>query len=253
MTDNKKPINDKKEAKESPWTHFKNFFLNYFWFGLVLILVGMLISAESTNKYCQLLSQLLNTLGLAMFVAALFSFSFESVAFQQKMQSIVEKIVLARAFLNTLSREKKKEALHNILKPTESEIEKYSNLEDFYNTYIEDVLNVSQKNVRSNYNISLKAKYDATQDRVFTDGIYSYRLYPSEHGYTDILVGFLKEDELSSVDVFLNLPNGKRESFLYKDIQKTFTTNELIKQAKVVVNEICKPFSHVDVELRVKE
>ncbi|MAC83960.1 MAG: hypothetical protein CL624_07475 [Arcobacter sp.] len=242
-----------KTTKKDLWNNFKNFFLNYFWLGLIFILTSMFINEVSSNEYWKLSAKLLETIGIAMFIASLFSFTFESVSFQDKMQNIVEKIVLKRAFLSDLPRERKKDALHNLLKPSEREMEKYSNIEDFYNSYIDEVLNVSQRNVRSNYNINIKAKFDAEKDCVFTDGIYSYRLYPSEREYTDILVGFLKDDLLSTVDVIINLPNGERKHFKFDEIKTTFETNEIAKIAKIEVNEFCSQFNHVDVELRVKE
>lgn len=107
--------------------------------------------------------------------------------------------------------------------------------------------------VARNYNINLRAKLDTSKNRVYTEGIYSYRLYPSEREYTAILVGFLKEDLFSSVDVILHLPNGERKNFKFDEIEKTFEENEFSKFTKIEVNEFCSDFNHVDVELRVKE
>jgi len=240
-------------TKKELWNNFKSFFLNYFWLGLLFIIISMFIGEVTSNEYWGLSAKLLETIGIAIFIASLFSFTFESVSFQDKMQNIVEKIVLKRAFLSDLPRERKKEALHNLLKPSEREMEKYSNIEDFYNSYIDEVLNVSQRNVRSNYNINIKAKFDTEKDCVYTDGIYSYRLYPSEKEYTDIIIGFLKDDTHSSVDVIINLPNGERKHFKYDEIKETFKFNEIAKIANIEVNEFCNLFNHVDVELRVKE
>lgn len=139
------------------------------------------------------------------------------------------------------------------MKPTESEVEKYSNIEDFYNSYIEEILKVSQRNVRSNYNININVKYDTVKNKVYSEGLYSYRLYPSNFGYTDIIVGFLKDDQESSVDVILNMPNGVRKTFSFSELEKKFIDTELTKETRINVNDICKDFHHVDVELRVKE
>lgn len=232
--------------------NFKKFFINFFWLGIVLILLSILIGKSlDINSSWYLGVKFLETIGLAVFVASLFTFTFESVSFQEKMQEIVEKIVLKRTFLSNLTNDKKKEALHFLLKPTEQEIEKYSNIEDFYNYFIEETLNVSSKNVRSNYSINLRAKYDKEFDCVYTEGIYSYRLYPSEHGYTDITVGFLKDDLKSAVDVIVNLPDGKRKQFLNDDL--TFETTETSRRTFITLDEEYCQFKHLDVELRLKE
>lgn len=238
---------------QNAWNYFKNFFLNFFWLGLIFILISMYIGEITENHYWLLFSKLIETIGIAIFVASLFSFAFESVGFQQRMQEIVEKIVLKRTFLSNLSQEKKKDALHHLLKPTEKEIKKYSNIEDFYHHYVDEILNVSQKNVRSNYNISIQAKFDSETGKVFTEGIYSYRLYPSENGYTDIIVGFLKDDEHSTVDVIVNLPDGERKTFMYEDIKEKFSITDFSRGTTINIDEYCSNFSHVDVELRVKE
>lgn len=238
---------------DSLWYTFKKFFINYFWLGIILIVISMFIKEVTCLYYWVLFSKFIETIGMAIFVASLFSFTFESVSFQNRMQDIVEKIVLKRTFLNNLSRDKKKEALHSLLKPTDAEIEKYSNIEDFYEYFVKEVLDVSQRNVRSNYSINIRAKYDVESSSVYTDGIYSYRLYPSENGYSDILVGFLKDDEKSSVDAIINLPNGKREKYSYNDLKEKFKTTEVYKTTNIKVNDFCSEFNHVDVELRVKE
>lgn len=241
------------EKVKTLWNVFKENFINYFWIGFVLIILSMYFSTLLEHKDLLLVLKIIETIGIAVLVAGLFSFTFETVSFQSKMQDIVEKIVLKRAFLSELPIEKKKESLHSLLKPTETEIEKYSNIEDFYNAYIEEVLNVSQRNVRSNYNINIKVKYDNTKKKVFSDGLYSYRLYPSNSGYTDILVGFLKDDNESTVDVILNMPNGKRETYNFEKIKADFEQNETAKITKIKINDLCKDFNHIDVELRVKE
>lgn len=241
-----------QQEELSLWGNFKRFFINYFWLGVVLILISMQINEpDAPNSYWNMASRFMETIGLAVFVASLFSFTFESVSFQEKMQEIVEKIVLKRTFLNNLTNEKKKEALHHLLKPTEQEIEKYSNIEDFYNYFIDETLNVSSKNVRSNYSINLRAKYDSTSNRVYTEGIYSYRLYPSKNGYTDITVGFLKDDIESKVDVIVSLPDGNRKQFL--DTALEYEETETLRKTSIKLDEECSKFKHIDVELRLKE
>lgn len=235
------------------WIMFKTFFINYFWIGIMLIFFSILIGKDidATSTYLILLTKLFETVGIAIVVASLFSFTFESMSFQDKMQDIVENIVLKRTFLSNLANEKKKEALHSLLQPTEQEIKIYSNIEDYYNYYIDETLNVSKKNVRSNYNINVKAKYDETTSRVYTEGIYSYRLYPSDNGYTNITVGFLKDDKDSTVDVIVNLPDGERKKFKNKDL--TFKEDDIARETEIEINELYKEHDHLDIELRVTE
>lgn len=98
---NKKHIN-------TMWSVFRDNFINYFWIGLLLIVMSMYLSSFTLDKEYLLILKIVETIGMAVFVAGLFSFTFETVSFQLKMQDIVEKIVLKRAFLSDLPIDKKK-------------------------------------------------------------------------------------------------------------------------------------------------
>jgi len=230
-------------------------FRHYFWIGILFIILSLFLQVYIQNKnlWWNVSIMFLQTLGISMFVASLFSFVVDSYSFQEKLRKLVENIVLKRDFLRELPIERKKEALHYLLKPSESEIEKYSNIEDFYNYFIEEIMNVSKKNIRSNYNINISVKYDKQKDRVFSEGVYSYRLYPSEDGYTPIIIGFLKDDKFSSAELIINFPNGDRRKFSHKEIEELFKEDDVAKKAFIEINDFCKGFHHLDIELRVKE
>jgi len=230
-------------------------FRHYFWIGILFIILSLFLQVYIQNKnlWWNVLIMFLQTVGISMFVASLFSFVVDSYSFQEKLRKLVENIVLKRDFLRELPIERKKEALHYLLKPSESEIEKYSNIEDFYNYFIEEIMNVSKKNIRSNYNINISVKYDKQKDKVFSEGVYSYRLYPSEDGYTPIIIGFLKDDEFSSAELIINFPDGERRKFSYKEIEELFKEDDVAKKAFIEINDFCKDFHHLDIELRVKE
>ncbi len=233
---------------------FKKYFLNYFWLSVVLILISILINKSTSDIYWNVLSSLLETLGMAAFVAALFNFTIETTDFIEKIKEILERIVVKKNFLSNMNEDSKKEVLKNILKPTDDEIKKYSNIEDYYNYYVNETLSVASKNVRSNYNITLKAKIDNKNKRIYVEGTYSYRLYPSNNGFNPIIVGLLKEDMLSVCDVIVNMPNGKREKFTFKEhIEPIFKEREDAKVALINIEEISKGYDHLDIELRIKE
>lgn len=232
---------------------FKKYFLNYFWLSIVLILVSILIETNTSNKYCNVFASLLETLGMAAFVAAIFNFTIETTDFIEKIKDILERIVVKKNFLSNMNEDSKKEVLKNILKPTDEEIKKYSNIEDYYNYYANETLSVSSKNVRSNYNINIKANLDKDNKKLFVEGTYSYRLYPSNNGFNPIIIGFLKEDNLSQCEVIVNMPNGKRNKFEFEQIKELFKEREDAKVAQIEIDEICQEFDHLDIELRIKE
>jgi hypothetical protein len=153
-----------------------------------------------------------------------------------------------------MNEDSKKEVLHNILKPTDEELKKYSNIEDYYKYYANQTLSVSSKNVRSNYNINIKADFDKCNQKIYTEGTYSYRLYPSNAGFEPITIGLLKEDTLTTCDVIVNMPNGERKKFKFdEDIKKNFKDREDSKVATLDIKEYSEKFEHLDIELRIKE
>lgn len=242
-----------KEKQEKKW--FKKYFINYFWLGICLILLSSLLQEPSEKSYfIKIISLLCETLGAASFVAALFNFTVETTDFVNKIRDILENIVIKKDFLNNINEDSKRQVLANILKPSDEQIKKYSNIENYYTYYVNETLNVTSKNVRSNYNINLHAKIDKVENKIMTEGTYSYRLYPSNNGFTPISIGFLKNDTLSSCDVIVNMPNGKRSKFDYKkDIEPHFTEREDSKVTKIDIEKLGEDFEHLDIELRIKE
>lgn len=238
-------------------------FRHYFWIGLLFIVISLFLEVYIQNKniWWKVFILFMQTIGISMFVASLFSFVVDSYSFQEKLRKLVENIVLKRDFLRDLPIDRKKEALNYLIKPTTSELEKYSNIEDFYNNLVDEILTIPKKNIRSNYNITLTVKYDSKKNLVYYDGIYTYRLYPAESEnnnykkeYKPILVGILKNDKNSEIEVVVNLPDGKREFFTFSDIKKLFTEDDSnMKIALVEIDDFCREYPHVDIQLRVKE
>lgn len=249
----RKEIKSEQEQKTKSQI-FKKFFLNYFWLSLLLILVSLLIEQETKNNYLLLLSSMLETLGMATFVAALFNFTLETTSFLQNVKTLLENIVVKKNFLSNMNIESKKEVLKNILQPSEAEMKKYSNIQDYYNYYANETLSVASKNVRSNYNINLTAKIDEENQRIVAVGTYSYRLYPSNKGFTPITIGLMLDDDLSTCDLIVNKPDGKRIKYDFaKDIKPNFRNREDSKVVTIDIQEECKDVEHLDIELRVKE
>lgn len=251
----KSEISEQEEkTKTDKGLFFKKFFINYFWLSILLILLSLLIEQETKNTYLLIFSSLLETLGMATFVAALFNFTLETTDFLDNIKELLENIVAKKNFLSNMNIGSKKEVLRNILQPSEAEMKKYSNIQDYYNYYANETLNVASKNVRSNYNINITAKIDKDKQRLVTTGTYSYRLYPSNQGFTPITIGFMLDDELSSCDLIVNKPNGKWKTYTFdKDIKPNFKIGEDSKVVEIDIQEECKDFEHLDIELRTKE
>ncbi|QKF66015.1 putative membrane protein [Arcobacter venerupis] len=243
-----------KKTKTAKTLFLKKFFINYFWLSILLIVISILITQQTQNSYLLILSSLFETLGMATFVAALFNFTLETTDFLDNIRELLENIVVKKNFLSNMNTKSKKEVLENILQPSEAEMKKYSNIQDYYNYYANETLSVASKNVRSNYSINIIAKIDKDKQRIVTVGTYSYRLYPSNKGFAPITIGFMLDDNLSTCDLIVNKPNGERKTYKYDDdIKPNFVTREDSKVVEIKIQDECKGFEHLDIELRIKE
>jgi hypothetical protein len=135
-----------------------------------------------------------------------------------------------------------------------SESSKYPNIGDYYGYFINKTLEIGNKSVRSNYQISARAHFCKEKQRIAVDSIYSYRVYPSITGFQDITLGFEEGTNGPSCchHVAISTPCGKR------DLKNEFTFDEQnnggdISKATSVSTEKYKEQSHLDVEIKLTE
>jgi len=181
---------------------FFEIFSKYFWIGIATVLTSIILQKSISSEieyyfFVEIIIVLFSTLGLTIIVASLFTYTLGTKEFIGYIEAKLEDIIIDRNFLNNMDSEKKIEALHSILKPTEIQQKRYSDLDQFYEYYVKDVMSVADKNVRSDYNIRLDIHYDNNEKKIYGKGTVVYRLYPSEKGYVPITLGLEKDSNLS--------------------------------------------------------
>lgn len=214
--------------------------------------MGYYFPDYGSNLGLFLLISFLSTLGVALLVASIFSYSLELPSFINKIRAIIEKVVIGKDFLADMTNENKKEVLSNIIKPNQKQLDSYSNIESYYNYFIHDIMSVAEKNVRSNYRIFINVYEDKRKKRIYSDGVYSYRLFPSENGYNPIILGFVIADKDSKIkSIIINSPDGKTKDV---DIEKLIPKEENgITEYEVDIQEFGNGHGHLDIELRMIE
>ncbi len=239
----------------------KNFFVNYLWLGAAIVLFAALIDAQSPVEkrsfYVAATINFLTTIGVSVLVAAIFSFASSTYDFVEKIRGLLEEIIVKRNFLRNIDPEGKKEALKSLIQPSVSEANKYPNIGDYYGHFINKTMGIGKKSVRSNYQINSRAFKDKETGKVVVEAIYSYRLYPSTEGYSDIELGFQKDGNDGSYceHVTVWTPDGKRHRF-DKDVlslNDEGDNGDIVSKAKVPISDIGKGWDRVDVELKVFE
>jgi len=232
------------------------FFSKYLWLGIVWLLFAIILdkSYGQTGYGLYLIIKMVESIALAIIVASIFTYTLGTTEFINKIRNLLENIVVSRKFLENLSKEGKIEALKEILKPSDLERARYINIESYYDDYVKKSLDISSKNLRSNYCISANAFYDDEKHLVGIRTIYSYRLYPSETGYKDIRIGFDKEDSHSYCEkICINKPDGTR--MVHENVVVTPQNNlgSEDRLGSVSLEDIGNSFDHLDIEVHTVE
>ncbi len=238
---------------------FRKFFVNYFWLGLVVVLVSLLVDAYAVEggddvRYVSVLISLMETVGIAIMVASIFTFASGSSEFVDRIKSLLESIVVKRNFLGNIDSEGKKEALKSLVQPSDIEKNKYPNIGDYYGYFINKTLDIGSKSVRSNYQVSSRVFLDKSEQKLAVEGSYSYRVYPSKDGFHDIVVGFSEEMDGPSTcrHIAISTPDGERKVHNQLEFKREDHGGDISKLAKVSTSDH-NDHSHLDVELKVVE
>lgn len=144
--------------------------------------------------------------------------------------------------------DRKEEALHSILKPNMSQQNTYSDIDEYYSYYIHDIMEVSKKNVRSDYNLRVDISYDKNEQKICAKGTAIYRLYPSENGYVPIQLG-IDKDGLSKclrLDIFDD--NGKISKIPVADLQYDINESNQMRISTIQLNNYTSS-KHLTIEI----
>lgn len=244
----------KDNEKVESWMRF--FFSNYLWLGIVLVLLSIVLTEQFkvTALWFTSITGLIQATGIAIVIAAIFTFAAGTSEFINKIRELLQDIVVSRNFLGNIDAESKREALSSLIKPSSEEKRIYSNIEDYLNTYITQAMNVTNKCVRSNYAINVRAYIDKSRNRVVCESKITYRLYPTKQGYGDIKLGFLEKEIDSTCDlVIINTPHGERKVITDLKYEAVEIDAGKARLATVDLSAYQKNCSHLDIEINMVE
>lgn len=247
------------ESIKKSFHWLRSFFVNYIWIGIVLLLFAIILDLyyPSVNRqfFLSIVINVTEAVGIAVIIAAIFSFASGTSGFVEKIQSLLEDIVVRRNFLANIDPEGKKEALKSLIQPSVSEKNKYPNIGDYYGYFINKTLEIGQKSVRSNYQITSRAFFDESKGKIAIKGLYSYRLYPSSSGYNDITVGFEEPDGGDSFCSYVSVsdPKGERKHFEKPTLKEHNEGGDISCRATIPIKDFGDGKNHLDVTLDITE
>lgn len=236
------------------WTWLKRFFLNYFWLGVVLILLAIILDLKLADKTLieNTAISLIETLGISIMIASIFTFAASTSEFTNKLTSLLRDIVIDRNFLGNIDGESKKDALRALIKPSKAELQSYSDIGRYYDMYIKHTMNITNKSVRSDYSVT--AKIFKEEEKVKSKSLISYRLHPTIDGYTDMNIMLDKSETGSSINwIRITAPSGKRIFDEVPDTEKIDYIGKKADTLKIPLKELGKGYNHLKVEFEVTE
>jgi len=131
------------------WSLFKRFFLNYFWLGIVFLLVAIILDLKINDKTLIETSGItfLETFGVSIMIASIFTFASGTSQFTNKITALLRDIVIDRNFLGNIDGDSKRDALRALIKPSKAELQSYSDIGRYYDVYINHTMNITNKSV----------------------------------------------------------------------------------------------------------
>lgn len=250
-----------KKMFEGSWQWLKGFFFNYLWLGVALLLISIILELGNPEPnrsiYITILIKLLEGIGVSILIAAIFSYASTTYDFIEKIRSLLEDIIIKRNFLGNIDPEGKKEALKSLIQPSDSEVNKYPNIGNYYGYFINKTLEIAKRSVRSNYRVYARAYVEKSTNLIAVEATYSYRLYPCSEGFHDITIGYEKKDTTENTCEYVNVstPDGVRHVF--KDDKLQFSEEnaggDVSLKVVIPVSNIGKGHDCLDVELKVVE
>ena len=205
----------------------KKVFKNFFWLGVVVLLITIIVYEKLLVKYqnsiiFKTLIDLSTTLSISIVISGIFTWVSESSFFATKIMSLLKSVVLKRDFLSNLDIANKKEALKVLIEPSRFERNNFERVADYYSFYIDQTMDLSNKNIRSDYIANVEVSFEANIVQYITD--ITYRLFPNEKGFGLLKVGF-EEQPGSKIGELISAKIGI-SSGEYVDITNMFKDND---------------------------
>jgi len=236
------------------WNLFKRFFLNYFWLGVALLLLAIILDLKITNQTLidKSVITFLETFGVSIMIASIFTFASGTSQFTNKITSLLRDIVIDRNFLGNIDGDSKRDALRALIKPSKAELQSYSDIGRYYDVYISHTMNITNKSVRSDYYVNANIYKD--DNKVHAKSLISYRLHPTIDGYKDMKILLDKKATGTSINwIRITSPKGER---LFDEVPKTEEEEYIGKQADTLtipLKELGKGHYHIKIEFEVVE
>lgn len=236
----------------------KNFFSKWFYISIILILIGLVLSdIESTHKSHQYLfnlaSNLLESIGIAIFVANIFTFVIGTEEFLKFIREKLVGIVVSKDFIAKLNQDEQRGLLHMVLKPAQELSSVYSGISDYFNQYIDDSLCLFDTSYRGHMVLDAVASYNCEKKCIQVEFDLDYVIYKVSDEFDSLKLG-LEDERFQHIKTVIK-GSGDLKSELTDDDAKTIEINDptLAKMCEIKVPDKFNKFSQINISRKIIE
>ncbi len=175
--------------KNKGFLRFFKFFSKWTLIGIILILVSIILTISFQNiLIVTIIAKLIETIGIALMIGAVFDFSKNSSEFTNFVSNLLSDIIVSKSFLNRLCEDDKRNALSLVLQPSDKQIEQYSNINKYFNKQIDSSMKIFNTNFKSHAVLNVTVSKE--ENKVFAKGTLTYRIYKIQDKFEPIEVTF---------------------------------------------------------------
>jgi len=199
------------------------------------------------------MSNLFQSVGIAILVANIFSFVIGTEQFMQYIRERLINIVLSKEFITKLSPDEQRNLLHMVLKPAKELSAIYSGISDYFEQYIYDSLKLFDSCYRGHMVLDAVASFNEEKGCIQVEFDLDYIVYKVADVFEPIRLGLEDEDSehiktviKGSRDLHSELTNENAENIEVDD-------PTMKKMMEIKIPEKFNKLSHVNVSRKIVE
>lgn len=239
--------------------NIQDFFTRWFYLSIILIVFSVLLAmlAESHSNHgflIKLLADTLSSVGIAILVANIFSFTIGTEKFLHFIRERLIKIVVSKDFIARLSSEEQKSLLGMVLKPSRELAEIYSGINDYFDQYVEDSMTLFDDCYRGHMHIEAVASYNEDKGYVQIVFDYDYIMYKIAAEFDELPVWF-EDERHEHIRTIVAAKAGDWEEIPAEAIKKLDNIEDptMVKGYSMSIPDNFNKLDHVNVSRRIVE
>ena len=182
--------------------------------GILFILLSILLdfnvvpiqTKEFTKVLITIFSKGLSAIGVSLIVGFITRQIHKADEHEKEQQQLkqLERIIISKEFLHTLSIDSKRETISTLLMPDNSSLLNHPNIKEYLNMKSEKHLKIFDNNFRTNFIINVKVYYKEEVKRFYAKYTMSYRIYKINDEFAPVETAFEKDTQIISTKIKYN-------------------------------------------------